>query len=229
MGVYLLGADAVSAVAVNSPSLTIHVSVDGKLVEYSLPAVPQPGEAAGKSSYFELSSEPLLAIVTGNASSPNTRARLSITIDGLPFAGEVETTPDEHSHGGAGNSIGPGVDDALIWRNEFNEGGYEISAGHHGQQLLAGANVEPAVQIMLKDQPVSNATVFNTLLADDGETVLAAEAATVYEPPTADEPSHYAQGALKIPPGTRNAIIRFRIVLPENKGEHKFDVPVTVR
>ena len=213
VGIHLLAADSRSAAAIDAPSLTIHVSVDGTPTQYSLPAVPQPGEAAGKSSYFELTSEPLRAIVTGDTLSPNTRARLSITIGGLPFAGEIH---------------GPGVDDTLIWKKQVTEGDFAIALGHHGSQLLAGTGVEPAVQITREGQPVDNAKVFNALLDADRD-VLAVEVPTVYEPPTADEPAHYAQGALRIPPGTREAIIRFRIVLPENKGEHTFDVPVTVR
>jgi hypothetical protein len=58
---------------------------------------------------------------------------------------------------------------------------------------------------------------------------LAQEVSAVYEAPTEEEPAHYAQGALKIPPGTREAKIRFRVVLPEGAGERVFDVPVAVR
>jgi hypothetical protein len=61
----------------------------------------------------------------------------------------------------------------------------------------------------------------------DGKTVLAKEVATVYEPPTADEPAHYAQGALAIPEGSKKVAIRFRIVSPEGD-ETSFDVPITV-
>ena len=95
--------------------------------------------------------------------------------------------------------------------------------------MLAGGDVEPAVQVTRDGQPVADAQVFNALLEDDGETVLAEEVATVYEPPTSDEPAHYAQGSLKIPSGTRQATIRYRIVLPEGKGERTFDVPVDVK
>ena len=52
---------------------------------------------------------------------------------------------------------------------------------------------------------------------------------TIYEPPTSDEPAHYAQGALKIPAGTREAMIRYRIVLPGSKEERTFDGPVAVK
>ena len=63
----------------------------------------------------------------------------------------------------------------------------------------------------------------------NGKTVLAEEVGTVYEPPSGNEPSHYAQGMLKIPSGTREAVLRYRIVLPEGKGERTYDVPVAVK
>jgi hypothetical protein len=193
-----------------------------------LPAVAQPGEAAGKSSYFELESEPLQAFVSGQSQSPSGEVRISMTIDGMPYVGSIETeylAHDDammHSHSHAD-------DDALVWVKQVSEQGYDISLGHHGVSLLAGADVEPAVQVAREGQPVADARVFNALVADDGETILAEEVATVYEPPTSDEPAHYAQGPLNIPPGTRQAVIRFRIVLPQGKGERSFDVPVAVK
>jgi hypothetical protein len=57
--------------------------------------------------------------------------------------------------------------------------------------------------------------------------VLAKEVATVYEPPTAAEPAHYAQGALAIPKGAKKVFIRFRIV-PVEGDETSIDVPITV-
>jgi hypothetical protein len=116
-----------------------------------------------------------------------------------------------------------------LWKKVVNEEGYEISLGHHGITLLAGGKVEPAVQIKRDGKPVADAKVFNALLEANGTTVLAEEVPTVYEPPSGEEPSHYAQGSLKIPPGTREAVIRLRILLPEGKGEKTYDVPVSVR
>ena len=121
------------------------------------------------------------------------------------------------------------ADDALTWSKELKEQGYDISLGYHGTSLLAGSKVEPAVQITRDGKPVADAKVFNALLEANGKTVLAEEVATVYEPPSSDEPSHYAQGALKIPPGTREAVLRYRIILPEGKGERTYDVPVAVK
>jgi hypothetical protein len=98
IGVYLLGGDAKTATPIETASVTINVAIDGTPTQYILPAAPQQGEAAGKSSYFELVSEPLCAVVCGESESPNTTARLSITIDNKPYIGMIETKPHEHDH-----------------------------------------------------------------------------------------------------------------------------------
>jgi hypothetical protein len=115
-----------------------------------------------------------------------------------------------------------------VWRKQVDEQGFNIALGHHGQTLHAGHMVEPAVGITRQGQPVADAQVFNALLSADGGTVLAAEAATVYEPPTSLEPAHYAQGALRLPVDSQRVVIRYRIVLPGGGGEKTFDVPVDV-
>jgi hypothetical protein len=225
VGVYVLGEDAATAAPIDAKSVTVNVRIGDKLFDYTLPAVVQPGDPTGKSSYFELVSEPLHFIVTGKAGSPSPDVQLSIAIDGKPQIGNVDV---EHMIEPVGLP-GTGADDALTWSKELKEQGYDISLGHHGVTLLAGGKVEPAVQVTKDGKPVADAKVFNALLEANGKTVLAEEVATVYEPPSSDEPSHYAQGVLKIPPGTREAIFRFRIILPEGKGEHTYDVPVSVK
>jgi hypothetical protein len=225
VGVYILGEDAATAAPIDAQSVAIHVKVDDKPTEYKLPAVTQPGEPAGKSSYFELVSEPLLAIVADKSGSPNPDVQLSVTIDGKSHTGDI----DVHEMSEPVSSQGSATDDALLWKKVVNDEGYQISLGHHGITLLAGGKVEPAVQITRDGKPVADAKVFNSLLEANGKTMLAEEVATVYEPPSGEEPSHYAQGTLKIPPGTREAVIRFRIELPEGKGERTYDVPVAVR
>ncbi|MEX0612533.1 MAG: hypothetical protein WD738_18855 [Pirellulales bacterium] len=230
IGIYLLGSDAKTAAPIVAESVTINVSVDGQASQYILPAVAQPGEPTGKSSYFELVSEPLCAVVCGESEASKTHARLGLTIDGKPYVGLIETeAAHEHDHDHAdGHGHSHAGDDALMWRQEIDEQGYHIALGHHGRTLAAGHEVEPAVQITRDGQPVADAQVFNALLAGDGKTVLSDEAATVYEPPTSEEPAHYAQGALKIPADTRQVVIRYRIVLPEGSGERTFDVPVAI-
>lgn len=228
IGVYLLGEDAATAAPVDAASVTINVSADGKSAPYTLPAAALPGESAGKSSHFELISEPLETVLFGQSPAPGTEVQLSVIIDGKPQLGDIDVW---HLQDSAAASLGAGSADvdALMWNKEIDEQGYKIALGHHGLSLLAGSKVEPAVQITRDGKPVADAKVFNALLDADGKTVLAEEVATVYEPPTTDEPSHYAQGAFKIPSGTRQATIRYRIVLPEGKGERTYDVPATVK
>jgi hypothetical protein len=99
VGVYLLDSDAKELAPIEAESVTINVAVDGKNTPYVLPAVRQPEDAEAKSSYFELVSEPLCAIVCGKSESPDTTtARLSITIDGKPYIGIIDTTAHAHGH-----------------------------------------------------------------------------------------------------------------------------------
>jgi len=229
VGIYILGPDAKTAKPIEAESVIINVSVDGQPSQYTLPAAPQPSEAAGNSSYFEIVSEPLCAVVCGETESPRTHARLNVTIDGKPYVGLIETEAHEHDHEHAdGHGHSHAGDDALMWRQHIDEQGYRIALGHHGRTLIAGHEVEPAVQITRDGKPVADAQVFNALLAGDGKTVLIDEVATVYEPPSSEEPAHYAQGALKIPADARNVVIRYRIVLPEGKAERTFDVPADI-
>ena len=98
VGVYILDGEAKTAAPIQAESLVINVSVDGKPTQYTLPAVPQEGQAAGTASYFELESEPLNTVVSGKSEAPNTRARINVTIDGKPYVGMIETEPHEHDH-----------------------------------------------------------------------------------------------------------------------------------
>jgi len=225
VGVYILGEDGATAAPIDAKSVAIKVTIDNKSTEYALPAVAQPSDPAGKSSYFEVVSEPLFAVFAGKSGSQYPDIQLSATIDGKPQLGDIYTQDM------SGPAVLPGTaaEDALLWLKTLKEQGYEISLGHHGTTLLAGGKVEPAVQITKDGKPVANAKVFNAMLEANGKTVLAEEAATVYEPPSSDEPSHYAQGPLKIPSGTREAVLRYRVILPEGKGERTYDVPVAVK
>ncbi len=56
--------------------------------------------------------------------------------------------------------------------------------------------------------------------------MLAEEVRTTYEPPTVEEPAHYAQGNLNIPSDVKNVVIRFRVVLPGDAGEVSYDLHV---
>jgi len=224
--VYILGEDATTVVPLDAKSVTIDVKEYEKSTPYVLPAVVQPDDGAGKSSYFELESKPLVAVITGQSEDPNAEVRVNIAASGKSYLGYVDT---RHASEAAAHCHSHAEDDALVWLQKVKEQGYDIEVGHHGVTLLAGRKVEPAVQITRDGQPVADAKVFNALLAEDGQTVLVEELPTVYEPPSGDEPSHYAQGSLEIPGGTRNVVLRYRIVLPEGKGERTINVPVGVK
>lgn len=162
-------------------------------------------------------------------------AVLSLAIGGCGSA-TSETSPDQatkqttasddaekdhgHSHEGG---------DALVWNQEgLEKNGFSISLGHHGIRVLGGHAVEPAISITREGKAVADAKVFNSLISIEGEKVLAEEVATVYEPETEEEPSHYAQGALQVPEGLERVIIRYRIILPGDAVEVSFDDAVTV-
>jgi hypothetical protein len=99
VGVYLLDSSAKELAPIAAESVTINVAVDGKNTPYELPAAPQEGEAEDKASYFELVSEPLCAVVCGHSEAEDTTARVSITIDGKPYVGIIETSAHDHDHG----------------------------------------------------------------------------------------------------------------------------------
>ncbi len=125
--------------------------------------------------------------------------------------------------GAAANTDGDGNrghthegDDALVWRRaDLEYEGYVISLGHHGKQLFAGHEAEPAVMITKNGEPVADAKVFVTLLDAAGEDVITEEQATVYEPATAEEPAHYAQASVKMPAEATELTLRYRIELSE--------------
>ena len=98
VGVYLLGSDAKTAAPIVAESVVINVSEDGAPKQFTLPAVPQPGEADGKSSYFEIVDESLCKIVCGESEAKSTQARLSLKIDDKPYVGMIETAPHDHDH-----------------------------------------------------------------------------------------------------------------------------------
>ena len=98
VGIYILGADAKTATPIEVESVSINVVADGEGSQYTLPAVPQAGESGGKTSYFEIVSEPLCKIVCGESDAKNTKARISFKIGDDPYVGMIETEPHDHNH-----------------------------------------------------------------------------------------------------------------------------------
>jgi hypothetical protein len=213
--IYILGSDEKSPVPIDAES--IDLSINDPLMQVTLTAAPRDSDPAGKASRF-VGSHEKLGVVQEYAGT------IAGVIDGTPYSGDFK----EEAHGDHGHGHSHGADDALVWEGEPREhAGLQIQLGHHGEQLHAGEEVEPAVSIVRNGKPVDDAKVFNALVSADGQTVLAKEVATVYEPTTDDEPAHYAQGALAIPNGVAEVILRFRIV-SAGADPVSFDVPVTV-
>lgn len=103
-----------------------------------------------------------------------------------------------------------------------------LSLGHRGAEFQGGDAIEPAVKIMKGDVEINDAVVHSSLVAEDGETVLAEERLSDFAATTDEEPAHYATGTLTIPEDTQTFLIRFRIKLPAVETESIYDLECKV-
>jgi hypothetical protein len=94
VGVYLLDGTAKSAAPIDAPSVTINSAVNNQPAQFTIPAVPQPGDPAGSASYFELVSEELC----DRLDAQDAHARLNIAIAGKPYVGVIEIHDHHHDH-----------------------------------------------------------------------------------------------------------------------------------
>lgn len=212
--VYILGGDEKTAEPIAAESVLLTIK-DPKL-QVDLMPDPQEGDPEGKASRFVGKHEGLGTVKEYDGT-------MSAAVDGTPYAGNFAEEAHGHDHGHSHSS-----DDALVWEGDSKEhAGMTIKLGHHGAHLHAGEEVEPAVSITKDGKPVDNVEVFNALVTKDGSQVLAKEVATIYEPETAEEPAHYAQGGLKIPADAKDVAIRFRIV-PAEGDSVTYDVPIMI-
>ena len=92
--VYVLGADAKTAVAISETEITLNLVAGGETMQAKLAAMPQEGDAQGKSSRFTLMDEKVMEALE----APKTTGRLTLTIDGKPFSGKVEHEEHGHDH-----------------------------------------------------------------------------------------------------------------------------------
>ena len=222
--VYMLDGSAKNASPVDAAEVMINLVHDGKPEQFVLQASPDSGDPQGKASRFVSDDAELAQDLDAGV-----EARLMVNVGGTPYNGQIS---HDHGHdhgddGHAGHGHGHAGDDALVWRQEgIQEGDYTITLGHHGTELHAGEPVEPAVMITSGGKDVADARVFSSILI--GDKTVADEKPTVFEPKTAEEPAHYAQGTLLVPPGAEQVTLRYRIVLPD--GEQKsFDVSVDAK
>jgi len=98
VGIHVLDGTAKNAVPIEADSVTITLVADGKSTQYVLPADPHRNETEGKSSYFELASEPLCQAICGESEAENVHARVSLQIEGKPYVGIIETAAHDHDH-----------------------------------------------------------------------------------------------------------------------------------
>ncbi|WP_437193634.1 hypothetical protein [Planctomicrobium sp. SH527] len=91
--VYLLDGSAKTAVPIDAGDVTINLSHEGKAEQFKLPASPDAGDPAGKSSRF-VSQEKHLA---QDLDAKGSAAKLVVTINGKQYTGKIEHDHD-HDH-----------------------------------------------------------------------------------------------------------------------------------
>ncbi|MCA9125569.1 MAG: hypothetical protein KDB22_00725 [Planctomycetales bacterium] len=92
--VYVLDSTAKKAVPVDSSDLTINILHDGKPEQFKLLASPEQGDPSGKSSRFTLADAELAGHLDEESASP----KLSVTIGGTPYRGEIKHDHDHSGH-----------------------------------------------------------------------------------------------------------------------------------
>jgi hypothetical protein len=88
--IYLFDSRADKVVPCDSQQVVINLKVGDKPEQFLLPAKPDAGDPAGKSSRFQLKDEKLTAALD----KPSNQARINVNIKGRPYTGEIE----QHVH-----------------------------------------------------------------------------------------------------------------------------------
>ncbi|MEO8269211.1 MAG: hypothetical protein ABI557_05795 [Aureliella sp.] len=91
---YVLDSSAKQAVPIDASDVTINVVHDGRPEQFKLTASPDAGDPAGKSSRFTLADAELVGHLDEESAAP----KLSLTIDGTPYRGEIEHEHEGHDH-----------------------------------------------------------------------------------------------------------------------------------
>lgn len=92
--VYVLDASAKQAVAIDAKELIISVLHDGTPEQVKLMASPEATDEAGKSSRFTVTDAELAGHLDDAAAAP----KLSLTIDGTAYRGEIMHDHDHEGH-----------------------------------------------------------------------------------------------------------------------------------
>ncbi|MEZ6128450.1 MAG: hypothetical protein R3C59_07190 [Planctomycetaceae bacterium] len=85
-------------------------------------------------------------------------------------------------------------------------------------------SIEPAAAISKDGVDVSDAVLFNSIVACADGNSLVEQVPMVFEPKSDTEPAHYAQGSLVIPETDQPLCIRFHISLPGTDDAIDFDI-----
>jgi len=93
--VYILDSGATQAVPIDASEVIINLLHDGAPEQFKLLAQPDQGDPAGKSSRFTLVDTELVGHIDDAAAAP----KLSLTISGTPYRGEIKHDQD-HDHSG---------------------------------------------------------------------------------------------------------------------------------
>jgi len=88
--IYLLDGAVKKSVAIPERELTLNLVVDGKPLQFKLPAAPQADDPVGQSSRFELVEPALVEAID----APKSTGRINVTIAGKQYSGEVS----HHGH-----------------------------------------------------------------------------------------------------------------------------------
>lgn len=91
--IYVLDSSAKQAVPIDASEVIINVVHGGKPEQFKLAANPDAGDPAGRSSRFTLADAELVGHLDEESAAP----RLSLTIDGTPYRGEIKHDHD-HAH-----------------------------------------------------------------------------------------------------------------------------------
>jgi len=93
--VYLLGSDAktVQPISIEGSDLKLNMVIDGNPTQLEMSAKPDEGDPEGESSRFELAGNEEIAEHVKD--EEDLEGRLSVTIDGKPYSGEIE---HHHDH-----------------------------------------------------------------------------------------------------------------------------------
>ncbi|WP_345685263.1 hypothetical protein [Novipirellula caenicola] len=98
--VYILDSSATKAVPIDATDVTINLVHDGSPEQFKLTANPDAGDLDGTSSRFTLANAELVGHIDDEASAP----KLSVTINGTPYRGEIKHDHDHEGHDHAGHA-----------------------------------------------------------------------------------------------------------------------------